>query len=93
MTTKSFVSILDPFGPVLTTHLSTVNQLLEAGSDPRLSNNEGLKPVDVLPSTEGAEASRRALRNAEAVAGMSKGDVVGAYQDSIAREKAESYAG
>ncbi|PWN89082.1 hypothetical protein FA10DRAFT_280205 [Acaromyces ingoldii] len=61
-----------------------VEQLLEAGSDPRLTNTEGLKPVELLPpaprnneqETDEYETTRRLLRNAEAVSGLSKADVV-----------------
>ena len=54
-----------------------VKQLLEAGSDPRLTNTDGLKPVDLLSSSQGEDKVRRLLREAEAVSGMRSSDVVG----------------
>lgn len=62
-----------------------MTQLIEAGSDPRLTNNDNLKPVDVLPSGAKIDEVRRILRNAEAVAGMGKGDVVGEYASHSSR--------
>ena len=55
----------------------TVSQLLEAGSDPRLTNNDGFKPVDILTAGEQNEKVRRLLRDAEAISGFNKADVVG----------------
>jgi hypothetical protein len=57
--------------------LYTVSQLLEAGSDPRLTNNDGFKPVDILTAGEQNEKVRRLLRDAEAISGFNKADVVG----------------
>ena len=54
-----------------------VSQLLEAGSDPRLTNNDGFKPVDILTAGEQNEKVRRLLRDAEAISGFNKADVVG----------------
>lgn len=63
----------------LTLCLPVVAQLLEAGSDPRLKNNDGLKPVEVIPSEPQNEDIRRNLREWEALSGISKADVVGEY--------------
>ena len=54
-----------------------MTQLLEAGSDPKLTNRDGLKPVDLLSSTSSEDKVRRKLRDAEAVSAMRSSDVVG----------------
>jgi hypothetical protein len=54
-----------------------VTQLLEAGSDPKLTNKDGLKPVDLLRSSSSEDKVRRKLREAEAVSAFRSTDVVG----------------
>jgi hypothetical protein len=70
----------------------TVNQLLEAGSDPRLTNGEGLKPVDLISPSKTEDKSRRLLRDAEAVSGMRSSDVVGEYLRSWSGRKSTANA-
>ncbi|UZJ54941.1 hypothetical protein CBS101457_004261 [Exobasidium rhododendri] len=53
-----------------------VNQLLEAGSDPRMTNTEGLKPVDLISPGIVDDKVRKLLREAEAMSGMRSSDVV-----------------
>lgn len=54
-----------------------VEQLLEAGADPRIVNKDGDKPSDVVRSSgEGSGAKlKEMLRRAEALAGVDMGDV------------------
>ena len=60
----------------------TVTQLIEAGSDPRLTNNEGFKAVDIMTNNEKNEKTRRILRDAEAINGFNKGDIVDEDEES-----------
>ncbi|KAE8224523.1 hypothetical protein CF319_g2588 [Tilletia indica] len=53
-----------------------VNQLLEAGADPRIPNKEGDKPADVVSASKPAgQKLRETLRQAEATAGIDMGDI------------------
>ncbi|CAD6918655.1 unnamed protein product [Tilletia controversa] len=53
-----------------------VDQLLEAGADPRTPNKEGDKPADVVSASTPAGAKlRETLRQAEATAGIDMGDI------------------
>ncbi|MCO5590072.1 hypothetical protein L7F22_044041 [Adiantum nelumboides] len=52
------------------------------GSDPRLTNNDGFKPVDILTAGEQNEKVRRLLRDAEAISGFNKADVVDEDEES-----------
>ncbi|KAK0533323.1 hypothetical protein OC842_002994 [Tilletia horrida] len=53
-----------------------VDQLLEAGADPRIPNKEGDKPADcVSAATPAGQKLRDTLRHAEATAGIAISDV------------------
>lgn len=54
-----------------------VAQLLEAGSDPKLTNKDGLRPVDLISNSSSEDKVRRKLREAEAVSALRSSDVVG----------------
>lgn len=56
-----------------------MEQLLEAGADPREVNKEGDKPVDLVNSrTPLGKELHDSLRKAEATAGISAADIAGA---------------
>lgn len=53
-----------------------VSQLLEAGSDPKLTNSDRFKPIDILSAGPQNDATRKLLRDAEAKAQFSQADIV-----------------
>ena len=56
--------------------LPTVEQLLEAGADPREVNKTGDKPVDLVRTdTSFSQQLRDSLRKAEATAGIDASDI------------------
>ncbi|KAL9931988.1 hypothetical protein V8E36_009049 [Tilletia maclaganii] len=61
-----------------------VEQLLEAGADPRVVNKDGDKPADaVSASTPAGQALKQKLRQAEATAGIDMRDVVQDDDDDV----------